>query len=704
MKRKALFVGVNHYEDPQIRDLDYSLGDAYELKALFGSLGYATDILEDPGRSDVYRTLKSFTSDLSDGDVFLFFFAGHGWTAEGGRHLLFCSDDLYENLRYQDAGIPYDLLVAKTDGGGYHRAFVLDACRSDFMTGARGGDATTRDLVPVGDMVRDASGRGGCAVIRSCSRYEHALEIKSRKHGLFTLALMDVLKATQEEGAGLLFGEGLCDSVAARMSSISLSEGIKAAQTPEFARRGPAVPLVEARGKAAPSVSSTPPIVVCPACGMHNLVTDTFKCKSCGRDHLCRRHYDEAWNCCSDCVAKRREEEAEKRRKEEAKKSRMEEEAVKRQEEDEKRREEAAAAEMQMQMQLAQEKYTRGEDFYYGRNGARQDYAEAVKWYRKAAEQGLAEAQINLGYCYENGQGVPQDCTEAVKWYRKAAEHGLAEAQINLGVCYKYGRGVPQDCTEAVKWYRKAAEQGHANAQCNLGVCYDKGQGVPQDWTEAVKWYRKAAEQGHADAQFNLGVCYYNGRGVPQDRTEAAKWYRLAAEQGNADAQCFLGYCYKNGQGVPQNWTEAVKWYRKAVEQGNASAQCNLGLCYETGQGIPQDVTEAVKWYRQAAEQGNATAQNNLGVCYENGQGVPQDCTKAVKWYRKAAEQGHASAQYNLGYCYEAGKGVLKDITEAMKWFRKAAGQGNENAKRALERLSKEQMGNKGFFKRFFPF
>ena len=50
--------------------------------------------------------------------------------------------------------------------------------------------------------------------------------------------------------------------------------------------------------------------------------------------------------------------------------------------------------------------------------------AEAAKWYRKAAEQGLAGAQYCLGACYNNGEGVEQDFEEAAKWFRKAAEQG----------------------------------------------------------------------------------------------------------------------------------------------------------------------------------------------------------------------------------------------------------------------------------------
>ena len=60
------------------------------------------------------------------------------------------------------------------------------------------------------------------------------------------------------------------------------------------------------------------------------------------------------------------------------------------------------------------------------------DFKEAAKWYRKAAEQGHVSAQYNLGYMYHSGKGVTQDYGEAVKWYRKAAEQGEAEAQYSL--------------------------------------------------------------------------------------------------------------------------------------------------------------------------------------------------------------------------------------------------------------------------------
>jgi TPR repeat protein len=73
------------------------------------------------------------------------------------------------------------------------------------------------------------------------------------------------------------------------------------------------------------------------------------------------------------------------------------------------------------------------------------------------AEKGDAEAQNKLGFVYDTGQGVGQDYAEAVKWYRKAADHGSALAQFNLAICYGSGQGLPLDFVQASKWFNLAA-------------------------------------------------------------------------------------------------------------------------------------------------------------------------------------------------------------------------------------------------------
>ena len=64
-----------------------------------------------------------------------------------------------------------------------------------------------------------------------------------------------------------------------------------------------------------------------------------------------------------------------------------------------------------------------------------------------------------------------------MQWFRKAAEQGGAKAQLNLGLMYVNGRGVRQDYAQAAQWFSKAAEQGYAQEQFGLGVMYGAGQG-----------------------------------------------------------------------------------------------------------------------------------------------------------------------------------------------------------------------------------
>jgi TPR repeat protein len=148
--------------------------------------------------------------------------------------------------------------------------------------------------------------------------------------------------------------------------------------------------------------------------------------------------------------------------------------------------------------------YQTGDKYYHGNNGVKIDYAEAIKWYRKAALMGHADAQNDFGFCYDNGRGLNEDDVEAVKWYRKAAEQGIADAQNNLGNRLYNGQGIIKNYAEAAKWYRKSAENGNQNAQYNLGWCYQYGQGVTKNLTEAKKWYQKAADKGYESAKKKL--------------------------------------------------------------------------------------------------------------------------------------------------------------------------------------------------------
>jgi TPR repeat protein len=161
---------------------------------------------------------------------------------------------------------------------------------------------------------------------------------------------------------------------------------------------------------------------------------------------------------------------------------------------------------------------------------ADENYVDAVKWYRLAAEQGYSLAQYALGRCYDSGHGVKENDSEAVKWYTLAAEQGYDVAQRVLGYCYKYGSGVKKDKAEAIKWATRAAEQGSSIAQSDLAHYYY----VNRNYVKAVKWFRLAAEQDSVFAQYYLGLCYEKGRGVDKNIEEAVKWYKLADADGLA--------------------------------------------------------------------------------------------------------------------------------------------------------------------------
>ena len=75
------------------------------------------------------------------------------------------------------------------------------------------------------------------------------------------------------------------------------------------------------------------------------------------------------------------------------------------------------------------------------------------------AELGNAAAQYKLGVMYDQGQGVPQDYAQALSWYRKAADQEYAIAQMHIGSMYYDGRGVPKDHAQAHMWFNLAASR-----------------------------------------------------------------------------------------------------------------------------------------------------------------------------------------------------------------------------------------------------
>ena len=203
----------------------------------------------------------------------------------------------------------------------------------------------------------------------------------------------------------------------------------------------------------------------------------------------------------------------------------------------------------------------------------------------KSANEGQASAQYTLGmYYYDRGKGLETNLVETTKWFRNAAEQGHAEAQVMYGECMDLaGNG-----KEAVKWYRKAVEDIEKKCEewrqgskerirlpwcpcepaCAIGDIYAKGGwGVEKDETEAFIWYHKAAENGNSDAMLTLAEMYFCGIGVDKNAAEAVKWYHKASERDNEKAYYKLADCYMHGNGVYKDVIEATKWWLKWLQK-----------------------------------------------------------------------------------------------------------------------------------------
>ena len=210
------------------------------------------------------------------------------------------------------------------------------------------------------------------------------------------------------------------------------------------------------------------------------------------------------------------------------------------------------AASLQTLQQDAMSGDAVSEDWYGGYFVVKKDYAQASQWYRKASDQGDADAQTNLGLLYTNGQGVAQDYAQAVQWYRKAADQGLASAQSNLGVMYKKGQYVPQNNIIAYALYNLAASNSTTASSNREGLIKDMseeeitaGQLLTQKMTstsvtQAIDGYSR--KESKPAKRINHKIT------KPMARQQGSQWPDRPAHQPgvtSCNTQCTNGDCYR---------------------------------------------------------------------------------------------------------------------------------------------------------------
>ena len=187
---------------------------------------------------------------------------------------------------------------------------------------------------------------------------------------------------------------------------------------------------------------------------------------------------------------------------------------------------------------------------------------------RSKAETGDALAEYELGRSLLSPGPTEAEFASAMPWFRRSAEQGYAPAEYMYGGLFREGRW--KDPKHLVYWWRKAAEQGNVHTQLWLGVFYEEGRyGVKRDYVEALKWLSLAAKQGQPDAQVELGQMYEEGEGVPKDYGFAAYWYRKAADHtmdlgGAGVGANRLAQMYQDGHATPQDYVFVYLAYAHA--------------------------------------------------------------------------------------------------------------------------------------------
>lgn len=132
------------------------------------------------------------------------------------------------------------------------------------------------------------------------------------------------------------------------------------------------------------------------------------------------------------------------------------------------------------------------------------DEQYALHLYNTAANYGFAPSQYRLGMCFEFGQlNCEIDAYESIKWYVKAAGQGMAAAELALSSWYKNGAEdhngnqiIQQDEDTCFQWALRAANREYFPAFFTIGYYFEVGIGVTRDLEEAKIWYEKASNGG----------------------------------------------------------------------------------------------------------------------------------------------------------------------------------------------------------------
>lgn len=264
---------------------------------------------------------------------------------------------------------------------------------------------------------------------------------------------------------------------------------------------------------------------------------------------------------------------------------------------------------------------------------------------------------------------------EALRCYTLAADQGYAEAQEHLGYCYRYGScGLQKDEKRAIDFYQRAAAQGSLKAQYSLAEIYR----MQSDYIKAITLYEQvAAKKNYGDVYGHLAVCYQ----FVNNYQKAIEWFQRAIDADPKDylSQTWLANLYREGQGVQQDHVRALALYQRAAEQNFSEAQFWLAHYYRTGQVVEQDISKAITLYESVLAHKNSCkafkALQALAAIYlEEHDGVRRNVEKVLRYTLQSADAAftHTGALYAILYViFSRGICVQKDGQKAEMYLKK---------------------------------
>ena len=295
---------------------------------------------------------------------------------------------------------------------------------------------------------------------------------------------------------------------------------------------------------------------------------------------------------------------------------------------------------------------------YYSGQGVKKDWAVAIDYYKKSADQGFSKAQNNLGMMYLNGESVARNAELGFQWIAKAADQDLVIAQIHLGVALTYeGSPLSLDRVRGLHYLEAAASQNDPNAITKLGGYYAD---IDKNHKKAGELFERAAGMGDAEAMHRLHFTYMSGFNRDVDKKEGFNLLQRAAAKNYIWAFYDLSQAYIWGNGTDQDVEQGYLWATRAANQANdyrameglAQMMLNLRDAYLARVENLGSISSGIKWREKAASMGYVGAQLNLYQDLYFGTYGPIDKSTAMNWLKAAAEQGSVDACWELGRQY----------------------------------------------------